>query len=207
MRFPRVSAPRSGPGAGPGADVIGGSADLDELLRRQVPVSEGGPAGPGSGPAGTGSGGRALSLRARLARLAAGVDGSRRREGGARDVQRIMNALGALVIGLGIMAVILGWYGASHSPYLYQEIPYLISGGLLGVALVIAGTAAFLGSWALRQIQESRRDARTVVAALERLERTGRALAPPGVPPGTTVGARGDGEGSVPEPYVRTSSR
>ena len=46
-------------------------------------------------------------------------------------------------MGLGFVAVVFGWYGASHSAYLFQEIPYLISGGLLGVALVTGGGFLF----------------------------------------------------------------
>ena len=41
------------------------------------------------------------------------------------------------------LAIIFGWYGAAHSAYLFQEIPYLISGGLLGVALVAGGGFLF----------------------------------------------------------------
>ena len=59
-----------------------------------------------------------------------------------RTVRKIMQTLGMLTIAFGFACIILGWYGASHSPYLYQEIPYLISGGLLGVALVVGGGIA-----------------------------------------------------------------
>jgi len=125
-----------------------------------------------------------------------------------------MNVLGALVIGLGIVAVVLGWYGAAHSPYLYQEIPYLISGGLLGVALVVTGAAAFSGSWALRQIQESRRDTQAVVAAIERLERLERserserlAGAVTGPPIASAAVPSANGEGATPGPHAGTAAR
>ncbi|MHB8220327.1 MAG: hypothetical protein ACYDHU_08400 [Acidimicrobiales bacterium] len=178
MRFPR----RSVTGDRPVSNGTGEATELDALLRLRA-----GTAVP------SGADGGSPSIRTRLARLAAGVDDSHRRQGGTRDVQKIMNILGALVIGLGIVAVVLGWYGASHSPYLYQEIPYLISGGLLGVALVMAGSAAFLGSWMLRQVQESRSDTRAVVAAIERLERAAgdvqRPSPRPGAAPGPHAGA------------------
>jgi hypothetical protein len=106
----------------------------------------------------------------RLNRLAGAVDKSRGK-GKVRDLRKILNALGMAAIGFGIATVILGWYGASHSPYLFQEIPYLISGGLLGVALVIGGSTLVLAGWHLRQINESRRDTQAVVRAVERLEK------------------------------------
>ena len=49
-----------------------------------------------------------------------------------------------IVIALTGFAVIgLGWWGASGTKYVYQEIPYVISGGIFGAALVVVGTALF----------------------------------------------------------------
>jgi NADH:ubiquinone oxidoreductase subunit 6 (subunit J) len=43
----------------------------------------------------------------------------------------------AVVAGFGVM--ILGWYGASHTARTIEQIPYLISGGLIGLGLVMVG--------------------------------------------------------------------
>lgn len=43
----------------------------------------------------------------------------------------------------GFAIIGLGWWGASGTKYVYQEIPYVISGGILGVGLVIVGAALF----------------------------------------------------------------
>jgi len=49
-----------------------------------------------------------------------------------------------LVIAIAGFAVIgVGWWGASGTKYTYQEIPYVISGGIVGVSLVIVGAALF----------------------------------------------------------------
>ena len=55
---------------------------------------------------------------------------------------------------LGLVIIVLGWHAASHSAYLFQEIPYLISGGLLGVALVAGGGFLFFRGrgWFLRMM-------------------------------------------------------
>ena len=42
-----------------------------------------------------------------------------------------------VVVGLGLM--LLGWWGAAHTHREIEQIPYLISGGLLGLSLVVLG--------------------------------------------------------------------
>jgi hypothetical protein len=111
----------------------------------------------------------------RLQRLARAVDRSRRNRTD-RDLRKIMQVLGMLVIAFGFICLVLGWYGASHSPYLFQEIPYLISGGLLGVALVIGGGVLVRCAWSLRQVEESRRNAVAIVRSVDRLEQVLRAF-------------------------------
>ena len=81
----------------------------------------------------------------------------------------------ALIV-FGFVCILLGWYGAAHSPYLYQEVPYLISGGLLGVALVIGGGVLVHCAWSMRQVEEDRRNALAIVRSVDRLERMLRSL-------------------------------
>jgi hypothetical protein len=110
----------------------------------------------------------------RMEKLAAAVEGARKR-GSQADIRKWLNLLGMLAIGFGIATIVLGWYGASHSPYLFQEIPYLISGGLLGLALVFGGGVLVLSSWHLRQVQEASRNTAVLVRSIDRLERVMRA--------------------------------
>jgi len=52
--------------------------------------------------------------------------------------------LAAIVLVLaGIVIIWLGWWGASGTKYVYQEIPYVVSGGIFGVALVFLGASLF----------------------------------------------------------------
>ena len=76
------------------------------------------------------------------------------------------------------LAVIgLGWWGASGTKYVYQEIPYLISGGIFGLALVFVGAALFarysvarlLRFWLARLVVEEQLQADRVVEAIERV--------------------------------------
>jgi hypothetical protein len=44
---------------------------------------------------------------------------------------------------IGLVVIGAGWWGASGTKYVYAEIPYVISGGIFGVALVLVGAAMF----------------------------------------------------------------
>lgn len=111
----------------------------------------------------------------RLQRLAAVVD--RARPGrSSRNVRKWLEWIGMALIVFGFVCILLGWYGAANSPYLYQEIPYVISGGLLGVALVIGGGVLVRCGWSMRQIEEERRNALAIVRSVDRLERILRSL-------------------------------
>ena len=52
-----------------------------------------------------------------------------------RSNPRITIAIAMLA--LGITLVLLGWYGAAYTNIITEQIPYLISGGLLGLGLII----------------------------------------------------------------------
>jgi hypothetical protein len=117
----------------------------------------------------------AMPMPGRLERLGQVMDNARSGRA-TRDVRKIMQVLGMLTVGFGFVCILLGWYGASHSPYLYQEIPYLISGGLLGVALVIGGGVLVRCAWSMRLVEEERRNALAIVRSIDRLERILRTL-------------------------------
>ena len=114
-------------------------------------------------------------VQGRFQRLAAVVEGARRGRTD-RNVRKALQILGMAAIAMGFVCIILGWYGASHSPYLYQEVPYLISGGLLGIALVFGGGILIASAWSLRKIEEDRRNALAIVRSVDRLERIMRSL-------------------------------
>lgn len=110
-------------------------------------------------------------------RLATSLVALRRKVSGPPPVEGLIAVLGGLLVAAGVVLVLLGWYGASHTSRVYLQIPYLISGGLLGVVLAIAGGAAYLASWLTRLVQDQTRRAeeavavaRETAAALARIE-------------------------------------
>ena len=110
-----------------------------------------------------------------LGRLAATVERACRK-GGGPNMRRWLELIGMAMIVFGFVCILLGWYGAAHSAYQYQEIPYLISGGVLGVALVIAGGILLRTAWSMRQLEEDRRNALAIVRSVDRLERVLKSL-------------------------------
>ena len=84
-------------------------------------------------------------------------------------MERWLMVIGGAMIVAGVAAIILGWYGAAHTPYDFEQVPYLISGGLLGLALTVLGGLFYFAYWLTRQIQESRTQSDTTAQALARI--------------------------------------
>ena len=78
--------------------------------------------------------------------------------------------VGALCLPIGIVTIILGWYGAAHTGHVYEQNDYLISGGLLGLGLVFVGGFLYFGYWMTRQIRATETGNRQTLRALSRLE-------------------------------------
>ena len=74
---------------------------------------------------------------------------------------------GAALVIIGLPVIVLGWYGASRTPYVFEQLPYLISGGLLGLALAVVGGLFYFAYWMTRQIHETRRQSDQMRAQLE----------------------------------------
>ena len=109
------------------------------------------------------------SGESRVEELRKAVSGLRTRAGSI-NLERAMLTAGAILLPLGIVAIGLGWFGASRSPYEFEQIPYLISGGLLGVAFVIMGGFLYFGYWLTTMVQEQRAQSQRLLDVLDRLE-------------------------------------
>lgn len=87
----------------------------------------------------------------------------------------ILAAGAAVLLLLGLFVILLGWYGAAHTPYLFEQVPYAISGGLFGLGLVIAGGLLYFGSWIARSSAKQQASNDQVIALLQEV-RDGLAL-------------------------------
>ena len=82
---------------------------------------------------------------------------------------------GIALAGLGILLIGIGWNGAAGQISILAQVPYLVSGGMLGLSLVILGAAMLI-------VQGNREDRALLEAKLDLLaeaylEGSGRAKA------------------------------
>jgi hypothetical protein len=85
------------------------------------------------------------------------------------DVKTVVRALwdriaAWVLVGAGGLLLLLGWLGVSRAPYAEEQIPYVISDGFSGLALIGIGATLWLSSdlrdeWhRLRGLEEAVRD-------------------------------------------------
>ena len=106
---------------------------------------------------------------ARIGRLSDQVRAVRTRATGF-GFDRAMLVVGGLFMPVGIIFILLGWAGASRTPLPFEQTDYLISGGILGLALVFTGGFLYFSYWNNVRINESRTQTRQLIAALGRVE-------------------------------------
>ncbi|HEX6395179.1 MAG TPA: hypothetical protein VFZ97_17230 [Acidimicrobiales bacterium] len=85
-------------------------------------------------------------------------------------LETVMLVLGGLLLPIGVITIIVGWYGAAHTPKLYEQNDYLISGGMLGLGLVFIGGFLYFSYWVTRQIRTTSTAAQQTLRALSRIE-------------------------------------
>lgn len=81
---------------------------------------------------------------------------------------RMGGGFSMILIGMGLLSILLAWNGASGEPYVAAQMPYLVSGGLLGVSLVGIGCSVMVMQAA--RIDRARMEAKydDLMAAIER---------------------------------------
>lgn len=168
-----------------------------------------------------------------------GGNGVRPAEGGGRPVRRaagdgkggydLRNSwqviVGSLLIPLGVVLILLAWNGAAHARVEQQQIPYLISGGFIGLGCMVVGGLLYWGHWLYRVFdqqdlhhQEQQALLRDVLRALGAAPtaggdgRDGRDVGgtgaewPPPSGPTATPGGGADAAGAADERYYATAS-
>jgi hypothetical protein len=81
-----------------------------------------------------------------------------------RWLENALFLVGSVLMPVGLVAIVMAWYGAAHTGYVFEQLPYLISGGLLGLGLIGTGGFLFFGSWLARIAH--RQQAQTEILAL-----------------------------------------
>jgi multisubunit Na+/H+ antiporter MnhG subunit len=84
--------------------------------------------------------------------------------------QRILAILAGVFVPAGVILVLIGWHGASRTPNVHEQIPYLISGGELGQTLALLGALLYFAHWLTTLVREQRAQGAAIVAAITHLE-------------------------------------
>ncbi len=130
-------------------------------------------------------------IDAREARLIDGADEleAARRRPSVFGHERFLITVAAALMTLGVAIIAIGWNGAANATVVEEQVPYLISGGVLGLALATIGALTLFSHWLTVAIREARtreaarrRDHEELMDALRSL--------------GTAFGGR-DGDGST----------
>jgi hypothetical protein len=50
------------------------------------------------------------------------------------------------LVAVGLLALLLGWIGMSGAVLTYEQLPYILSGGLFGLSLIMVGTGLWLSA-------------------------------------------------------------
>jgi hypothetical protein len=77
----------------------------------------------------------------------------------SNDLVRWMLVPGSIAVLLGFSVMLLGWVGAARTAREIEQIPYLISGGLIGLALVVLGGLLLVSTFwvaVLRKLDDER---------------------------------------------------
>ena len=81
-------------------------------------------------------------------------------------------AVGAILLPLGIVVILLAWYGAAHARVVQQQIPYMVSGAFIGLGLMMAGGLMFWAHWLYRIYDQANLQHRELLDAINRMSGT-----------------------------------
>src|SRR5438067_7174109 len=70
-----------------------------------------------------------------------------RTRAGAGGLDRWLLGVGGVLLAAGVGLILGGWYGVSHTVLVFEQNSYLMSGGVLGLALVFVGGFVYFSFW------------------------------------------------------------
>lgn len=95
------------------------------------------------------------------------------------EVLRMLLLPGAFCVAAGFVFMFLGWYGAARTPRTIEQMPYLISGGFIGLGMVFVGGLLLASAFWMGMLERFSEDAdarseRRIAELEERLGRSRR---------------------------------
>lgn len=94
-------------------------------------------------------------------------------DGGTFDVRNSWQVVvGSILIPLGLVLILIGWYGAAHARVVQQQIPYMVSGAFIGLGCMVVGGLFYWGHWLYRLYDQANLQHEEQLKVLEGLVRT-----------------------------------
>lgn len=88
------------------------------------------------------------------------------------ELLRMLLLPGAFAVIGGFVFMFLGWYGAARTPREIEQVPYLISGGFIGLGLVFVGGLILASAFWLTMLKRFQEESDKRIEELtERLDR------------------------------------
>ena len=111
------------------------------------------------------------------------------------DLLRMVLVPGSILVVGGLSFILMGWWGASHTHREIEQIPYLISGAILGLAMVILGGLLLASAiWmSTTQAAQQQAEERSAAQFRELVSQMQAAMAPPDPPAPKTASTRRNG--------------
>lgn len=81
-------------------------------------------------------------------------------------LQIVLFWAGAVLMPLGLVVIIFGWYGVANTPFGFDQQAYMISGGFGGLALTFVGGFLYFGAWLARIAEDNRDSSRRLADTL-----------------------------------------
>lgn len=81
-------------------------------------------------------------------------------------LQVVLFWAGAVLMPLGLVVIIFGWYGVANTPFGYDQQAYMVSGGFGGLALTFVGGFLYFGAWLARIAEDNRESAKRLADTL-----------------------------------------
>jgi hypothetical protein len=73
--------------------------------------------------------------------------------------EKTLFVVGAAMCVAGFVAIVVGWVGTSRTVLVAGQIPYLVSGGLIGLGFIFLGGFLYFGHWLATMVRENRETA------------------------------------------------
>jgi hypothetical protein len=110
--------------------------------------------------------------------------------------------VGSILIPLGLVIILIAWYGAAHARVVQQQIPYMVSGSFIGLGCMVVGGLCYWSHWLYRLYDQSALQHEEQQRVLESIARS---LADGGPQPGAHRSSL-DGSVFTAQAYVATAT-